>query len=140
MPATGQTPDMDERLNGPRRWAGAAALAVLTAASWFLWTGWAVVVPGGTSYATWRVAATVVCAVALAVLAPRWLPGRLVAVVMPLSFTAAWVLTARAVDDSGLWAVGAVLVLLGTVAAAAVLVPLGVALRRRSRATDGRSA
>ncbi|QJY44764.1 hypothetical protein [Pseudonocardia broussonetiae] len=131
---------MHAPLTGPRRWAGTAALAVLTAASWFLWTGWAVVVPGGLRFAAWQVTATVVSAVALAVLAPRWLPGRVVAVVMPLSFSAAWALTARATDDSGLWAVGAVLVLLGTVAAAAVLVPLGVALRPRSRATDRRSA
>lgn len=65
-------------------------------------------------------------------------PGVVVVVVMPLSFTAAWVLTARATDDSGLRAVGAVLVLLGTVGAAAVLVPLGAALR--PRATGRRSA
>lgn len=80
-------------LTGPRRWAGAAALAVLTATSWFLWTGWAVVVPGGLRFAAWQVTATVVSAVVLAVLAPRRLP-----------------------------------------------VPLGVALRPRSRATDRRSA
>jgi hypothetical protein len=124
---------MNDVLTGGTRWAAAAALAVLTAASWFVWTGWGVLAPGGTRFETWQVAATAVCAAALAVLAPRVLPTWVVVVVMPLAFTASWVATARATDDSGLWAVGAVLVLLGTAAAAAVLAPLGGWLAARGR-------
>jgi hypothetical protein len=119
------TEDARRTLTGGARSAGAAALAVLAFASWFAWTGWG----SGPGVAQWRFAGAAVSAAVLAVLAPRWLPRWLVVLVVPLSSTAAWAVVARASDDSGLWAVGAVLVLLGTLGAAAVLVPLGVALR-----------
>lgn len=116
-------------LRGSRRLVGAVALALLTAASWLLWSGWAALVPGFERFAPWQVAGTAVTAAGLAILAPRWLPAWLVGSLMPVAFTAAWGLTAAASDESGLWVVGALSVLVGAVVAAAVLVPLGVALR-----------
>lgn len=115
-------------LTGPPRWAAAAGLVVLTAASWFAWAGWGFAEPG--RFAGWQIAGTAGCLIAIALLAPRWLPGWLVGVVVPLSFTAAWAVTAASTDDQGLWPIGAFLVLLGTAAGALVLVPVGVRLRR----------
>lgn len=113
-------------LRGSRRLVGAVVLVVLTAAAWLVW---AALVPGVERFAPWQVAGTAVTAAVLAILAPRWLPAWLVGILMPLAFTAAWSVTAAAADDSGLWAVGTLVTLVGTVIAAAVLVPLGVALR-----------
>lgn len=101
---------------------------MLTAASWFAWAGWGFAGPG--RFAVWQITGTAVCLIAIALLAPRWLPGWLVGVVVPLSFTAAWSVTAASTDDQGLWPIGAFLVLLGTAAGALVLVPIGVRLRR----------
>ncbi|GAA4542734.1 hypothetical protein [Pseudonocardia xishanensis] len=117
----------DGRLRGGA--VGAVALAAATAATWLAWSGWAVLAAEPVRFAPWQLAGTAVSAATLAILAPRWLPAWVVATVMPPSFTAAWSWTAAASDDSGLWAVGGLLVLVGTVLAAAVLVPLGVALR-----------
>lgn len=52
--------------------------------------------------------------------------------VLPLAFTAAWISTAAAHDSTGLWAVGALLVLTGTLAGT-VLVVLGTSAVRRER-------
>jgi hypothetical protein len=120
--STEETDEARGVLKGGARWAGAAGLAVLAFVSWFAWTGW------GSGVAPWQFAGAAVSAAVLAVLAPRWLPGWLVALVVPVASTAAWVLVARASDDSGLWAVGAILVLAGTLLAAALLVPLGARL------------
>jgi len=103
---------------------GAAVLVLLTAATWFVWAGWS-----DPPYAPWRMAGLAVTAAALAILAPRWLPAWVVGIAMPPAFTVAWSLTAAAADDSGLWAVGALFVLVGGIVAVLVLVPLGVALR-----------
>jgi hypothetical protein len=116
-------------LHGSRRLVGAVVLVLLTAASWLVWSGWAALAPAFERFAPWQIAGTAVTAAVLAILAPRWLPAWLVGILMPLAFTAAWSVTAAASDDSGLWVVGAAMMLVGTVVAAAVLVPLGVALR-----------
>jgi hypothetical protein len=120
---------MNGQLHGRARAAGAVGLVLLTAATWLGWSGWAALAPGFERFAAWQLAGTAVTAAVLAILAPRWLPAWLVGILMPLAFTAAWSLTAVASDDSGLWVVGALLTLVGTAVAAAVLVPLGVALR-----------
>ncbi|HEX6342545.1 hypothetical protein [Umezawaea sp.] len=62
-----------------------------------------------------------------AVVAPPWLA--VVSVAVP--FTVAWSLHAAAQDDSGLWAVGGVLVLLGTVGGGALVAAGTGFLRRR---------
>ncbi|GAA1849338.1 hypothetical protein GCM10009836_31360 [Pseudonocardia ailaonensis] len=111
-------------LRGGARLLGGLVLALLVAASWLVWTGGV-----GAAHAPWQVAGALACAVALTVLAPRWLPGPVVIVVAPLAFTVAWAVSARTADDSGLWAVGAIMVLLGSVAATLLLVPLGTLLR-----------
>jgi hypothetical protein len=49
---------------------------------------------------------------------------------VPLPFTAAWTLHAASTDDSGLWAVGAILVLLGTLVGGTVVTAVTRALVR----------
>ena len=61
-----------------------------------------------------QVIACVVVLVALVVIAALVLPAWLAVLAVSLPFTGAWTLQASSTDDSGLWAVGAVLVLVGT--------------------------
>ncbi|PWR09815.1 hypothetical protein DKT68_11095 [Micromonospora acroterricola] len=105
---------------GTRALLGALYLTVATVGVWLLWLGWDTeytVDPetGSTSgpYAAWQVIGCVLSLVLLAALAVRRLSPWLVAPVMTVAFTAAWAWRAASSDDSGLWAVGAVLVLIG---------------------------
>ncbi|MGQ5261208.1 hypothetical protein ACTWLT_10670 [Micromonospora sp. ZYX-F-536] len=111
---------------------GALYLAVATVGVWLLWLGWDTeytVDPetGSTSgpYAAWQVIGCVLSLVLLATLAVRRLSPWLVAPVMTVAFTVAWSWRATSTDDSGTWAVGAVLVLVG-MAAGSVAVSLAV--------------
>ena len=61
-----------------------------------------------------QVIACVVVLVALVVIGTLLLPAWLAVLGVSLPFTAAWTIQASSTDDSGLWAVGAVLVLVGT--------------------------
>ncbi|GAB2652866.1 hypothetical protein GCM10027271_08840 [Saccharopolyspora gloriosae] len=95
-------------------------LAVLTASCWWAWMAWdqgyqTDPATGAASgpYQAWQVVGCVVCLVALGVGASVRLPAWLVVPIMPVAFTAAWTWTAAGADDSGLWAVGAVLVFAG---------------------------
>lgn len=123
---------------------GGLILAAATVGAWWAWLGWATgytVDPetGATSgpYAPWQV---VGCALTLAVIAAvgGWLLGPwVVAPVMTVAFTIAWAAHAASTDATGLWAVGAVLVLVGT-AVGTTVVSVGVRLIRRRR--TGRTA
>ncbi|MFI1194264.1 hypothetical protein ACH4T9_13535 [Micromonospora sp. NPDC020750] len=118
---------------------GGLVLAVATVAVWWAWIGWDTeytVDPVTDSvsgpYDVWQV---VGCVLSLAVVAAvgGWvLSPWLVAPVMTVAFTVAWAWRAATSDDSGLWAVGAVLVLLG-MAAGTTAVSAGVRLFRRHR-------
>ena len=116
---------------------GGLILAVATVGTWWAWLGWDTgytVDPetGATSgpYAPWQV---VGCVLTLAVLAAGWLLGPwVVAPVMTVAFTVAWAVHAASTDDTGLWAVGAVLVLAG-MAVGATVVSGGAWLLRRGR-------
>lgn len=109
---------------------------------WLLWLGWDTqytvdAQTGNTSgpYEPWQVIGCVLTLVLLAALAGTRLSPWLVAPVMTVAFTTAWSWRAASSDDSGLWAVGAVLVLLG-MAIGSTLVSL--AARRLSRRPAGR--
>lgn len=72
-------------------------------------------------YGTVQVIACVVALAGLVVIGSLLLPAWLAVLGVALPFTAAWTLQASATDDSGLWAVGAVLVLVGTLGGGTVV-------------------
>ncbi|NEN76912.1 hypothetical protein G3T38_01335 [Nocardioides zeae] len=108
-------------------------VAVLSAAAWFGWMGWDDEYQVDTAtnqvsgpYEAWQVVGCVVTLLVVGVVAARWWRPFATATVLSLAFTVAWSVTAAAEDDTGLWGVGAVLVLVGT-AAASLLVAAVVA-------------
>ncbi|AGL16058.1 hypothetical protein L083_2548 [Actinoplanes sp. N902-109] len=120
---------------------GGLAVAALSAGSWLAWMGWdheyqvdprTDTVSG--PYETWQVAgcavSLLVLLVAVLLLGVRWFVA---APMMTVAFTAAWTVTAAATDDSGLYGVGAVALLLG-LAAGTTAVSMGVLALRRLHA------
>lgn len=123
---------------------GAVAVAVLTVGVWFAWLGWdtnyQVDAAGQQSgpYEGWQVAGCVLSLVALlagAILAGvRAFPA---AAALTVAFTVAWTVRAAATDDSGLFVVGAVLVLVGTALGSAfVAVPARLLAARLGHRPD----
>lgn len=108
---------------------GTLAVAALSGLSWLGWLGWNT---GGGDYATWQVAG---CALTLlAIFATALLRGLhplLASVALIIPFSAAWTVNAAAHDDSGLFAVGALMLLIGMTISAAILAPALLFLRRR---------
>ncbi|MCC2336423.1 hypothetical protein [Cellulomonas wangsupingiae] len=133
---------------GPGRAAARYALvAVLTAACWLAWLGWDTQyrtdpVTGDVTgpYEAWQVVGCVVSLLAVTVLAVRALGGLRAVATVAVTFTAAWVATQAPRDESGLWLVGALLVLLGTAAGAGVVALVAGARRAAvaGRMTNGR--
>jgi hypothetical protein len=116
---------------------GIPLLAAATAAVWFAWLGWdtgyTTDETGHTSgpYAVWQVAGCVLSLGVLTALAVRWLHPLMVAATVTIAFTGVWSWWASGSDDSGLWAVGAVLVLGGmSLGSAAVAFAARFAWRR----------
>ncbi|MBM6401146.1 hypothetical protein [Phycicoccus sonneratiae] len=120
----------------PLRLLGAAGvLAAASAAAWFVWVGWdheyqvdpATGVASG-PYEAWQVVGCaltlLVAGVVAGVLVSPWLLA-----VVPPAFTAAWTVDAAASDETGLFVVGAVLVLLGASFGAAVVALVSLGLR-----------
>ncbi len=115
-------------------------LAAATAATWAAWLGWesgyhtdpATGAVNG-PYAWWQVAGCVVTLIVLAAVAARRLSVWVVVPVMAVVFTAAWSIPAAASDDSGLWGVGAIMVLFGMSVGAAVVAGVSHLLRRNHR-------
>ncbi len=129
---------------GVRAALAVPAVAVLTVAAWYAWLGWDTgydVDPstGAVSgpYQWWQVAGCVFTLAAIAVLATLIAPAWAVAGALTLAFTAAWSARAASSDDSGLWVVGAVLVLLGTAAGSALLTGVTARAVRRGRRVPG---
>lgn len=111
-----------------RRLLGAVVLAVLAASCWWGWMAWdrsyrVDPATGETSgpYEAWQVVGCVLCLVMVCVVATKHLPVWVVVPVTTAAFTGAWSWTASGVDSSGLWLVGAVLVLIGTAIGAALV-------------------
>ncbi|MFG3686596.1 hypothetical protein [Micromonospora sp. NPDC047740] len=119
---------------------GGLLLAAATVGAWWAWLGWETgytVDPatGATSgpYAVWQVAGCVLTLALIAAVGGWWRGPWLVAPVMTVAFTAAWARHAASTDATGLWAVGAALVAIGT-AIGSTLVSAGAGwLRRRRR-------
>ena len=123
---------------------GALFLAAATVGAWLLWLGWDTrytvdAETGATSgpYEPWQVIGCVLTLVLLAALAGTRLSPWLVAAVMTVSFTVAWSVRAASSDDSGLWAVGAFLVLVGMAVGSTAV---SFAARRFTRRRTGRPA
>ena len=123
-----------------RRLTGSAVLAVAAATCWWAWLAWdrtyqrdPVTGVASGPYEAWQVVGCGLCLVAVTVLATARLPLWIVVPVVPMAFTAAWALTASSYDTSGLWALGAVLVLVATSAGTVLVGGVTVAARRISR-------
>ncbi len=115
-------------------------LAVATAAAWAAWLSWEAgyrtdPVTGAVNgpYAWWQVAGCVVTLAVVAAVAARRLPVWLVVPVMAVVFTVAWSIPAAATDETGLWGVGAILVLSGVSMGSALVAGLSRLLRRPHR-------
>lgn len=116
------------------------AVAALTVAAWAGWVSWedgyhTDVATGATSgpYAWWQVAGCVLSLLVIAAVAPRWLNPLVVVPVMAACFTIPWAISAATSDDSGLWAAGAFLVLIGMVVGAGVVSTVSWLILRRRR-------
>ncbi|MEV4727969.1 hypothetical protein [Micromonospora humida] len=140
-PVTGPADDdRGVQMTRTRTLLGGVLLAAATIGTWVAWLGWESGYStdprtGATTgpYAVWQVVGAVLTLVVVAAAAGWLLSPVLVAPVMTVAFTAAWSGHAAATDDSGLWVVGAVLVLFGT-GVGSTLVSLGShLLRRRTR-------
>lgn len=110
-------------------------LAAATVAVWWLWLGHDTTyqADGNGPYESWQVVGCGVTFLLLAFASGLWLrwPPLSVAL-MALSFTVAWSVPASA-DRTGLWAVGALMVAVGTTFGAVVGVGLGTVARRPQR-------
>lgn len=127
---------------GAARAVRAGVLAVLAATCWFAWLAWdttyqADPATGEASgpYEAWQVLGCVLSLAVVVVGGTAVLGAPLTVVVTTLAFTVAWSLTASA-DETGLWLVGALLVLLGTAVGASVVAAATAAVlhARRARA------
>ncbi|MET7876302.1 hypothetical protein ABZS52_05135 [Micromonospora profundi] len=130
-------------MRGNQKLFGAVFLAVATVGVWLLWLGWDTeytVDPETSStsgpYEPWQVIGCVLTLVLLAALAGTRLSPWLVAPVMTIAFTVAWAWQAASTDDSGLWAVGGFLVLVGMAAGSTVV---SLAGRRIGRSLASRN-
>ena len=109
-----------ERNGATRPLLVAAGLAAASVASWWLWLG--IVkryetdpVTGATTgpYRPWQVVGCVLTLLVIAVVGGLLTRPWLVVVAMTVPFTVAWSVDAARHDDTGLWAVGAILVGMG---------------------------
>lgn len=117
---------------------GGLTVAVLSAGSWFAWMGWdheyqidPRTQAGSGPYEAWQVigcgGSLVVLLLAALVLRVRWFVA---SPAMTVAFTAAWVVTAASTDETGMYGVGMILVLLGLAAGTTVVSMLVLGLRR----------
>ncbi|MDI6098821.1 hypothetical protein QLQ12_09440 [Actinoplanes sp. NEAU-A12] len=118
---------------------GAMAVAVLSAVAWFAWLGWddeyqtdpATGVASG-PYQVWQIAG---CGVSLLILlvgaelaGVRALPA---SAALTLGFTGAWTIDAARSDETGLFGVGAVMLLAGLCVGSALVSGAVIGLRDR---------
>lgn len=120
---------------------GTVGVAILAALSWFGWMGWddqyqTDAATGVTSgpYEAWQVIGCVLTLLAVfgGAVAAGVRPV-FVSVALTVAFTAAWTVTAAAHDDTGLFAAGAVFLLVGLGMATAVASIVATAIGRRRR-------
>jgi hypothetical protein len=118
-----------------RQWASVALIALLAAGLWIGWFVWDTEYQYNAStgelagpYAVWQGVGAFLCGIVVAGFAYRLLPFGVALLVLPASFTLAWIGTAAVGDATGLWMIGAVLVAFGTTLAAVVLLGIAAAL------------
>jgi hypothetical protein len=124
-----------------RATAGLLALAATTVLAWWAWLGRDTTMQldaqtGNYSgpYTTAQVAGVVLTLAALLVIAVLLrVPALPAAAVMTVAFTAAWTVQAAGDDESGLFLVGTILVLVGMTAGTTIVALITAALRRRRR-------
>ncbi|WP_033337623.1 hypothetical protein [Catenuloplanes japonicus] len=116
---------------------GAVAVAVLTVVAWFGWLGWDtekdVDAAGNITgpYHAWQVVGCGVTLLAILVAAILLrVNAAVTAVVLTLAFTIVWTWDAARHDDSGLFAVGALLVFVGLAASSAIAAAVTRSLAR----------
>src|SRR4051812_18346973 len=117
---------------------GGLAVAALSAGSWWAWMGWdheyqidpRTQLASGPSEA-WQVVGCVGSLLVLLVVAlllrVRWFVA---SPAMTVAFTAAWTVTAASTDETGLYGVGMILLLIGLTAATTLLSMIVLGLRR----------
>jgi len=132
-------------MTATRNTLGAIGTAAATVGAWWAWLGWdtesrtdPVTLTESGPYEPWQVAGCVLTLAAIAVVAGLLLAPWLVAPVMTIAFTAAWTVQAAAGDESGLWVVGAVGVLIGMAIGTTVLSVAAWAVRRALTGRRGR--
>lgn len=121
-----------------------ALFAALSAGLWFSWFAWdteyqynvATAEMSG-PYAVWQGVGAFLCGVVVVGFAYRVLYFPVALLVLPASFTIAWVTTASAQDSSGLWAVGMILVAFGTTAGTAMMLGVAAAIGKAPRGNWG---
>lgn len=117
------------------QWSSVVLISLLSAGLWFGWFGWDTeyqydATTGAMTgpYETWQGVAAFLCGIVVAGLAYRLLRFVVAVLVIPASFTLAWISTASAMDSSGLWVVGAILVAFGTAIGTAVMLGIAAAV------------
>ncbi len=118
-----------------RQWASVVLIALLSAGLWVGWFAWDTEYQFDPStgemagpYAIWQGVGASLCGIVVAGFAYRLLPFGVAVLVLPASFTLAWIGTAAVGDETGLWMVGAILVALGTTLGAVVLLGIAAAV------------
>ncbi len=116
-------------------------VVVLTVVTWWIFLGRDVVqdfdpATGNVTgpYEAPQVIACVLVLIALVVVGTLATRAWVAVLAVAVPFTAAWTILAQATDDSGLWAVGALLVLGGTLAGGALVAAITRAVERRRAA------
>ncbi|MFJ2030489.1 hypothetical protein [Streptosporangium sp. NPDC087985] len=117
----------------------AGLLAVATFVNYMAWLGWdreKDVLPDGTTtgpYQPWQVVGVALGLGVLAAVAGRRGHPVIDAVAISLTMTVCWSVNAATSDDSGLWALGAAMVLAGTSLGAGAVAAIAARFHRGSR-------
>lgn len=129
-----------------RQWASVVLIAVLSAGLWFGWFAWdteyqydAVAGRMAGPYAVWQGVGAFLCSIVVVWFAQRLLHFVVALLVIPTSFTFAWITTAAS-DETGLWLVGAVLVAFGTTVGSAVMLGIVAAFGSADKKVDEAAA
>ena len=117
------------------QWSFVVLICLLSAGLWFGWFGWdaeyqydAATGEMTGPYEIWQGVAAFLCGIVVVGLAYRLVHFVVALLVIPISFTLAWISTASTLDSSGLWVVGAILVALGTTLGTAVMLGTAAAV------------
>ncbi|KNC18783.1 hypothetical protein AC792_10195 [Arthrobacter sp. RIT-PI-e] len=115
-------------------------MVLLSAGLWYGWFAWdteyyldASTGEMAGPYRVWQGVGAFLCGIVVMIVAYRTLHIGVALVVLPASFTLAWISTAAADDVTGLWMVGAIMVAVGSFLGAAVLLSLTAAVDSLSR-------